>query len=82
MSRRRSVLVEVKPRPGEAQERMIRRFFKKCKKQDIVKEYLEKTSFARSKSQKRRDKIRKNKRLRELERLKLLRKYAKSKRKR
>ena len=35
---------------------LIRRFLKKCKKERIVKEYTEKTSFYKSKSQKRREK--------------------------
>lgn len=69
------VHVEVKPREGESQERMIKRFFKKCKKSEIIKEYLEKTSYYRSKSRKRRDKILKNKYMRELERRKLLERY-------
>ena len=41
-------------------EREIKKFFKKVKKQDIIQEYIDKTSFAMSKSQKRREKIRKN----------------------
>lgn len=68
-------LVEVKLRDGESQERLIKRFLKKCKKQEIIREYLEKTSYHRSKSRKRRDKIMKNKYMRELERKKLLERH-------
>ena len=35
---------------------LIRRFLKKCKKERIVKEYTEKTSYYKSKSQKKREK--------------------------
>jgi hypothetical protein len=41
-------------------EKDIKKFFKKCKKQEITKEYLEKTSFHRTKSEKLRDKRKKN----------------------
>jgi hypothetical protein len=41
-------------------EAEIKKFFKKCKKAEILQEYLEKTSFHLTKSQKRREKIRKN----------------------
>ena len=56
--------VEVFPRRDESFEKMLKRFIKKCKKQEIIKEHLEKTSFHKTKSQKRRDKIEKNKYLR------------------
>jgi len=68
------VNVEVTPRDGESSEKMIRRFFKKCKKTEIIREYLEKTAYHRSKSRKRRDKIQKNKHLRHLEAIKLQKK--------
>jgi|TARA_R110002020_G_scaffold33369_4_gene101688 ribosomal protein S21 len=35
--------VTVRPRRGETQERMIRRFIRKCKKERIVEEYRERT---------------------------------------
>lgn len=56
--------VLVKLRPGESQEKLLKRFSKKCKKSDIIREYLDKTSFYRKPSQKRKDKILKNKWLR------------------
>lgn len=59
--------VEVFLRNGESVEKLIRRFFKKVKKTDIIKESLEKTAHARSKSQKRRDKILKNRHLRKVD---------------
>ena len=37
-------------------EVLIRRFLKKCKKERVVKEYTEKTSYYKSKSQKKREK--------------------------
>lgn len=60
MSRSKVFNVEVLPRPNEPVDKLIKRFFKKCKKQEIIKEYLDKTSFARSKSQKRKEKERNN----------------------
>lgn len=42
-------------------ERDVKKFFKKCKKQDILKEYVDKTVYHQTKSQKRREKRRKNK---------------------
>jgi len=61
--------VEVKPKDGEPSEKIIKRFFKKCKKQEIIREYLEKTTFHRTRAQKRREKIRKNKFLKNKEKL-------------
>ena len=40
----------------DVNELLIKRFLKKCKKERIVKEYIEKTSYYKSKSQKRREK--------------------------
>jgi ribosomal protein S21 len=71
------VNVEVRLREGESIDKMIKRFFKKCKKQDILKEHLEKISFHRTKSQKRRDKIQKNRHLRRVEELKAQKKFRK-----
>lgn len=61
----RAVNVQVVLRPGESADKLIKRFVKKCKKQDILKEHLEKVSFFRTNSQKRRSKRAKNKRLKE-----------------
>lgn len=55
----RSILVEVYPKNGEHQEKMIKRFFRKCKKQGILEEHIEKTSFFISKRQKKRSERRK-----------------------
>jgi ribosomal protein S21 len=56
---------QVKLKPGESQERLIKSFLKRCKKEDIIKEHVEKTSFFMTKSQKKRQKRLKNKFLRE-----------------
>lgn len=68
--RRYNYNVEAVLRHGESTERLIKRFFKKCKKQEIIKEHLEKVSYARTRSQKKRDKILKNKHLRKIEEFK------------
>lgn len=60
-----SVNVEVTPKYGESQDRMIRRFFKKCKKARILEEHIEKTMFFRTKADKARAKRIKNKKLKE-----------------
>jgi len=62
---KRSALITEKLREGESAERLIKRFLKKCKKQRILDEVKEKTAFALTKSQKLREKRRKNKFLRE-----------------
>lgn len=67
--------IECTLRDGESAEKLIRRFFKKCKKQEIIREHLEKVSYYRSPSRKRRDKIQKNKHLRKIEELKLQKKF-------
>lgn len=59
--------VEVKAKQGESADKLIKRFLKKVKKQDIIKEYLDRVSFFRTPSQKRRWKRAKNKFLREKE---------------
>jgi len=59
--------VHVELRPGESTDRLIKRFFKKCKKVDFMKAYLERVSFFRSPSERKRYKRLKNKHLRELE---------------
>jgi ribosomal protein S21 len=71
---RHSVNVSVELRPGEPTEKLIRRFFKKCKKSEIIREHLEKVSHARTRTQKKRDKIQKNKHLRKIEASRLARK--------
>lgn len=49
---------------GNDSEKLIKKFLKKTKKSEIIREHLEKTSFYLTKSQKRREKIRKNRFLR------------------
>lgn len=61
------VNVEVIAKQGESADKLIKRFLKKCKKSEIIKEHLEKVSFFRSPSQKRRYKEGKNRHLREKE---------------
>jgi ribosomal protein S21 len=58
------VNVEVVLKPGESTDKLIKRFLKKVKKSDIIKEHLEKTVF-RTPSQKRRWKRAKNRHFRE-----------------
>ncbi len=41
---------------GDMSEMLIRRFIKKCKKERIVKIYVEKTGYHKTKSQKKREK--------------------------
>ncbi len=55
-----AINVEVKLRDGESTDKLIKRFFKKCKKIDIIGEYKEKTEYALTRSQKKRRKVRKN----------------------
>ncbi len=62
MSRACNVLVEL--RRGESQEKLLRRFTKKCKKTNIVREHLEKTTYFKTKRDKRREKTARNKWLR------------------
>ena len=64
-----AVNLEERLRSGESVEQLIKRFFKKCKKQDIVREYLDKTSF-RSKRERDRVKQQKNQYLRNIEKKK------------
>lgn len=45
-----------KPTQSNNSEALIRRFIKKCKKERIVKTYVEKTEYHKTKSQKRREK--------------------------
>ncbi len=55
------VHVEVKLREGESADRLIKRFLKKCKKADIIREYRDKTEYFLTRSQKKREKRRRNK---------------------
>jgi ribosomal protein S21 len=48
--------IEVRQRGKESADKLIKRFIKKCKKKDIVREYLDKTLYFKPKSQKRREK--------------------------
>lgn len=57
--------IEVRVKQGESTDRLIKRFLKKVKKTEIVKEYLDRISFFRTKSQKVRYKRAKNKHQRE-----------------
>jgi len=52
-----AINVQVFLRRGELQERLTKRFFKKCKKEDILREYLEKTSYYKSPSEIRRKRM-------------------------
>lgn len=60
-----SINIQVRLEDGMSQEKLLKKFLKKCKNENVVKEYLEKTSFYLTPSQKRREKIRKNKFLRQ-----------------
>lgn len=51
-----AINLELKLRPGESVDKLIKRFFKKCKNQEIVREYLNRVSYFKSKRQKRREK--------------------------
>jgi ribosomal protein S21 len=62
-----AVNVEVRLRDGESQEKLVKRFFKKCKKEDIIKEYLSKTSFFKTRTQKKRERYLKNKHIRKFQ---------------
>ena len=53
--------ITVKPRKNESQERMVKRFVKKCKKKGIIDEVKDRRYF-KSKSQKRNEIKRKRKR--------------------
>lgn len=57
---KRVILLDCPAQKGEPAEKLIRRFFKKYKKLEIAAEYCDKTQNFKTKSQKRRDKRRKN----------------------
>jgi len=61
MIKNKNYNVEVLLKSNESPEKFIKRFFRKCKKLEIVKEHLEKTSFYVKKSDKKRMKKSKNK---------------------
>lgn len=48
-------------KPGETQEKLLKRFFKKVKKSEIIKEHLEKISSFKTKREKQREKMLRNK---------------------
>lgn len=56
----RPVNVEVVSKPGEPPDKLIRRFLKKCKKENIVKEHLGKVSYFKNKREKKREKMAKS----------------------
>jgi len=60
MGRKSPCHVEVTLKPGESQEKLLKRFMKKCKKEDVVKQYLEKTSYFKNNREKKREKYLKN----------------------
>jgi ribosomal protein S21 len=58
-----AINVEVFPYDGEPQDKLLKRFLKKCKKEKVTEEFLEKTSFAMTRSQKKRAKRKKRQQL-------------------
>ena len=50
------ILVEVTQRRNEPTERLIKRFMRKVKKEKIIEDYLDKTSYFKSKPTKRKEK--------------------------
>ena len=56
-----TIHVEVVPRGNEPIEKVLRRFTRKCKKEEVVREFTERTEF-RSKKERRRLKSEKNRR--------------------
>lgn len=60
----RSCNVEVTLKKGESQDKLLRRFSKKCKKLEVVREHLDKTSHFKTKREKKREKAERNKWLR------------------
>ena len=56
--------VEVRARKDESGERLLKRFSKKCKKNDIVREYLDRVTCFKTNRQKKREKSEKIKWLR------------------
>ena len=60
-----AINVEVRLSEGMSQEKLLKKFLKKVKNENVIREYLDKTSFYLSPSEKRREKIRKNKFLRQ-----------------
>lgn len=80
---KRPTKIFVELRKGESFERMMRRFLKKCKKENIVEEYREKypgSAVYEKPSQKRRTKREKARRLREAEARKQARRRNKKRR--
>lgn len=65
-----AINVSVKARRNEHPEKLIRRFIKKCKKEKVVEIYRERTEAYQKPSVKKRIKMRRAARSREVERLK------------
>ena len=69
-----AVNLQVKARNNESPERLVKRFQKRVKKERILEKYKERSRF-RKPSEKRRDKLKRAKRKREIEGLKEERKH-------
>ncbi|MDP3763684.1 MAG: 30S ribosomal protein S21 [bacterium] len=59
-----AINVQVKLSEGMSQDKLHKKFLKKVKNENVIREYLDRTSFYLSPSEKRRAKQRKNKFLR------------------
>lgn len=57
--------VEVRLEEGMSQDKLLKKFLKKCKNENIIREYLDRVSFHMTKSQKEKAKRRKNQFLRQ-----------------
>lgn len=66
-----AINAEVKAKGDESVESLLKRFSKKCKKEDIINEHLDKTSHFKSKKQRRREKLSKSLYLKEKEESKI-----------
>ena len=60
-----AINVQVRLEDGMSQEKLLKKFQKKVKNENVIREFLDKTSFHQTKSQKRRAKQRKNQFLRQ-----------------
>lgn len=61
---KRPAYVDIRLKNGESQEKLLRRFSKKCKKIEVVRQYLDKTTHFKTNRQKKKDKTERNKWLR------------------
>ena len=59
--------VKVELRRGEPSERLIRRFIKKCKKERIIEDYLDRRFHVKPSTKRRREKLKKLKNARKAE---------------